>query len=303
MARGTFDQTSQICRTTVRLGRLRTFTHFLDRDSMERQWLREQAGGRLASQDRVRDERSALSLLPPSAGRLHEVNATGPQPASSTTSTSAWKTWKRSASQALSDRSSRKRRLRSQSSGSPRSSIARMFLRTLFERSSVAQGHPISIASQRRRPAALLRCARCGKIVKRRKGSDPRPAEEERTNADRLLSVPPLPSVPASTSRPPHLYSTINTSISGLSARTIPSAYTHVCRRKSKSSNEWNRIKFMVSGTERWAGEGKRPLTDAPALSLFRSLILPRWDPGPSKNDGLRSRHDSDPPTGLTLML
>lgn len=250
MARGTFDQTSQICRTTVRLGRLRTFTHFLDRDSMERQWLREQVGGRLASQDRVRGERSALSLLPSSARRVDEVIATGPQPASSTTSTSAWKTWKRSGSQARSDHSSRKRCLRSESSEPSRFGVARTFLRTLFGRSSVLQGPAASMETQRPRPAATLRCARCGKIVKRRKARAPRPDEEERTNADQLLSEPPLPSAPASTSRQPHVYSTINTSISGLSARTIPSAYTHVCRRKSKSSNEWNRIKFMV-GTQR----------------------------------------------------
>ncbi|SPO39866.1 related to DNA ligase [Pseudozyma flocculosa] len=56
MRRGEFDLTSQICRTTVRMGKLRTFKHFLQRDSMERSWLREQLGGRLASQHRIRQE-------------------------------------------------------------------------------------------------------------------------------------------------------------------------------------------------------------------------------------------------------
>nr|CDI52660.1 related to DNA ligase [Melanopsichium pennsylvanicum 4] len=95
MKRGTFDQTSQICRTTVRLGRLRTFSHFLERDSMERQWLREQAGGRLASQDRLRAERLALSSMRSSArsrGAGQRAAAT-----SLTPSHSGWKAWKRTA--------------------------------------------------------------------------------------------------------------------------------------------------------------------------------------------------------------
>ena len=54
LGRGKFHLTSQICRSTVRMGRLRTFQHYLERESAEREWLREQRGGRLASQERLR---------------------------------------------------------------------------------------------------------------------------------------------------------------------------------------------------------------------------------------------------------
>lgn len=254
MARGAFDQTSQICRTTVRLGRLHTFTHFLERDSMERQWLREQVGGRLASQDRVRGERSAVSLLRLTARRLDNVAVTNALPASAiTSSSSAWKTWKRALPGAASGQVKRKGRPLCEALG--RSGVAGAFLRALFGRSSAVGSRSLPAPRSCSSRPALLRCPKCGKIVKRTQTLAERPANEVRANADQLLSGLALPSAPATSlrafnavsSRRPHVYSTLNTSISGLSARPIPSAYTHVCRRKTKSSNEWNRIKFMVS--------------------------------------------------------
>ncbi|PWN51490.1 hypothetical protein IE53DRAFT_378908 [Violaceomyces palustris] len=62
MARGTFDQTSQICRTSVRMGRLETFQHHLERSEREREWLNEQLGGRItvrASRRRLYKEAQA----------------------------------------------------------------------------------------------------------------------------------------------------------------------------------------------------------------------------------------------------
>ncbi|EST07741.1 DNA ligase, ATP-dependent, central [Kalmanozyma brasiliensis GHG001] len=268
MARGAFDQTSQICRTTVRLGRLRTFTHFMERDSMERQWLREQVGGRLASQDRLHGERSAVSLLRSTARKLDKIAAKDTRPASAIPSPSAWKTWKRAQPRAASGQVERTRRSLSEALG--RSGVAGVFLRALFGRSSTLVSRSLPAPRSRLHRLALLRCPRCGKIVKRTKIRDAGLAEEERANANQLLSVPSLPSAPPTplrasntvSLRRPHIYSMRNTSTSGLSARTIPSTYTHVCRRKTKSSNEWNRIKFMVFDSpsmgsrpveERWA--------------------------------------------------
>lgn len=245
MARGAFDQTSQICRTTVRLGRLRTFSHFLERDSMERQWLREQVGGRLASQDRLRDARGALSLLR-STGieksvRFADVIAT----ASSTASSSEWKALKRSLRR-------RKKHSAVKSRPSSRFAVAGSFLRALFGRHPAEQSQPGSVRPVPRpvppsRPV-FKRCTRCGKVVKRGKSRNVDEAVSNRANADQSVSEPLLPSATSNSisfsSRRPHAYSTLAALPPG---RNIPSAYTHVCRRKTKSSNEWNRIKFMVS--------------------------------------------------------
>lgn len=262
MKRGTFDQTSQICRTTVRLGRLRTFSHFLDRDSMERQWLREQVGGRIASQDRLRAERSALSLLCSSVrARRAAEHAT---PARSSAASSSWKAWKRSVLKSATSDGHAKPKIRSRSA--PRSSVASSFLRSLFGRSIGRSGSTLLV--ERTKPRRLLtkRCPRCGKVVRRMAISSKNPSGNvetgERANADQRLSEPLLPpSAPATSipphdattgttltsSRRPHAYTMLDASHSGTSRRTIPSTYTHVCRRKSKSSNEWHQIKFMVS--------------------------------------------------------
>lgn len=262
MKRGTFDQTSQICRTTVRLGRLRTFSHYLERDSMERQWLREQVGGRIASQDRLRAERSALSLMRSSArarGAAEHAAA-----ASSPAAPSGWKAWKRSARKTSGSKGKRKTRSMSKARPASRFAVARSFLRALFGRSTARSSSTPPLDAQLSRRASIKRCPRCGKIAKRKAGPDPNRSEdvvqEERANADRLLSDLPLPSEPtisafqhnatpgtnSTSSRRPHIYSMLDTSRSGMSHRTIPSTYTHVCRRKSKSSNEWHNIKFMV---------------------------------------------------------
>ncbi|CBQ72011.1 related to DNA ligase [Sporisorium reilianum SRZ2] len=259
MARGTFDQTSQICRTTVRLGRIRTFTHHLERDSMERQWLREQVGGRMASQDRLRDARSALSMLRSTAHEQGEGALA-----------SSWKAWKRSALLGTTRQAKRKRK----HAKSSRFSVASSFLRALFGRMPVDGSRPLPVQRKSLHALSVKRCTRCGKMVKRTTVSATHPSELPRANADQLVSEPPLPSVPAtsmlpsnaSSSRRPHVYSTLDASKT-LSGRTIPSAYTHVCRQTSKSSNEWNRIKFMIFDSpsmgskpveERWAEIEKR---------------------------------------------
>lgn len=268
MSRGTFDQTSQICRTTVRLGRLRTFSHFLERESLERQWLREQVGGRIASQDRLLAERSARSLIHATA--LARRAAGQVAPASSTQAPAGWKAWKRSISSSVSKSKSKgKRRPRPNSSPASRFAVAAAFLRALFGRTRSSSSGRIPAdrqSSHHRQRSSLRRCPRCGKIVTRnraRRSAGPDRSEivpqEGRANADQLVSESPLPSaIPPFTSishsktvafgstpssaRRPHPYAMLDTS-----NRTIPSTYTHVCRRKSKSSTEWNRIKFMVS--------------------------------------------------------
>ncbi|KAJ1029514.1 hypothetical protein NDA13_002761 [Ustilago tritici] len=262
MSRGTFDQTSQVCRTTVRLGRLRTFSHFLERDSMERQWLREQVGGRIASQDRLRIERSANT----STGSIGQVTdaAMHAAPASSTAMLSIWKSWKGSFSGFSKGKSRRKSRLKS-----PRIAFAGSFLRALFGHAQINKDEPCPSDRQTSYMKALKRCPRCGKVIKRNKVKDASrfeaarssdPAQERRVNSDRLLPDSALPSAPSTSAfdrtsnsvttststRRPHVYSMPNSSRSGFTYRMVPSAYTHVCRRKSKGSNEWNRIKFMI---------------------------------------------------------
>ncbi|SNX83078.1 related to DNA ligase [Melanopsichium pennsylvanicum] len=280
MKRGTFDQTSQICRTTVRLGRLRTFSHFLERDSMERQWLREQAGGRLASQDRLRAERLALSSMRSSArsrGAGQRAAAT-----SLTPSHSGWKAWKRTALSSNASKTTGKKKSKSKDRPVSRPTGQRSFLRVLFGRSKGFSSTSFSVDLSRSYRPSIRRCTVCGKIVKLKKPTDNSTrvdlaiskiaSQNERANADQPLSVLPLPSLsvvstpnhlqPASTftsSRRPHIYSLMDAS---RSARTILPAYTHVCRRKLKSSNEWHNIKFMIFDApsigsrpveERWA--------------------------------------------------
>ena len=280
MARGTFDQTSQICRTTVRLGRLRTFTHFLERDSMERQWLREQVGGRIASQDRLRDAPLALSRLPVSASDLRGARADE----AATASGSNWKALKRSVLLASKNDSRRKRAKRVSNS---RVAVASSFMRALFGRSSVDVSRSLPVHRKALRPSRVKCCPRCGKVVKRTRTSAKHSAKLQRANADQLVSEPPLPSVHttstrapnASLSRRPHIYSTLDTLKSGLSGRPIPSAYTHVCRQKSKSSNEWNRIKFMVSVHSLATSLKRRHLTRSLIVCPTRSSTPPRWAP------------------------
>ncbi|KAJ1027261.1 hypothetical protein NDA18_003270 [Ustilago nuda] len=283
MSRGTFDQTSQVCRTTVRLGRLRTFSHFLERDSMERQWLREQVGGRIASQDRLRVERSVNT----STGSIGQVTdaAMHAAPASSAAMLSIWKSWKGSFSGFSKGKSRRKSRLKS-----PRIAFADSFLRALFGHAQINKDEPCPSDRQTSYMEALKRCPRCGKVVKRNKVKDASrfeaarssdPAQERRVNSDRLFPDSALPSAPSTSvfdrtsnsvttstsTRRPHVYSILNSSRSGFTYRMVPSAYTHVCRRKSKGSNEWNKIKFMIFDApsmgskpveERWAEIEKR---------------------------------------------
>lgn len=265
MARGAFDQTSQICRTTVRLGRLRTFSHFLERDSIERQWLREQAGGRLASQERLREARSSLSLLrstrPEKSVRFAEGGATS----NSATPSSNWKSWKQSLG-------CRQRGLPVKLRSSSRFAVAGSFLRVLFGSHSSDASRPRSVKRASLLRSIVKRCPKCGKIVKRKDGGAPDTPEPDSANADQAVSQPPLPSMTetcistsnVSSSRRPLNYSTLRILSPG---RTLPSAYTHVCRRNVKSSNEWNRIKFMIFDSpsmgsrpveERWAEIEKR---------------------------------------------
>lgn len=244
MARGTFDQTSQICRTTVRLGRIRTFSHYIERDSMERQWLREQVGGRVASQDRLRDARFALSM-PRTLSLAQGDGALA----------SSWKAWKRSTLPGSASLGKNKRRSKAKDQKSPRLAVATWFLRALFGRQSADSCRTFHVQRRSAPTSASKRCPRCGKIVKRTRASASDHAKLQRANADRLVSELTLPSVPAtsmlasnaSSSRRPHIYSALPSLRTFPSGVTTPSAYTHVCRRKSKSSNEWNRIKFMVS--------------------------------------------------------
>lgn len=266
MSRGTFDQTSQICRTTVRLGRLRTFSHFLERNSMERQWLREQVGGRLASQDRLFAERSARARLRDAAKERGAAEPVGL--ASPLATPIGWKALKRSVLCSSGPQRLGVRRLQSKSAPSSRFMVASSFLRALFGLTLV--GTSSFVPAHRDRPHRLLmkRCPRCGTIVKPRTAANVlagvgkrKNAErstdlahgEDRSFADPLPSEPVLPSGPtfgASTHDPittfaslrrPHIYSMLDTS------RSIRLTHTHVCRRKSKSSVGWNRIKFMVN--------------------------------------------------------
>lgn len=229
---------------------------------MERQWLREQVGGRIASQDRLRAERSATIRIP-SPGQA-TGDATRGTPVDTTPALSSWKAWKRSFSSSAKRKSKRKGRLQA-----ARTAVAGSFLRALFGRASSSIGVPTLIEAKASRRPTLKRCPRCGKVVKRRKAKDlarldaarsSDPAQEKRANADKPLPKPAMPSAPppsaparnsntgtpSTSTRRPHVYSMLDSSRSGFTLRTIPSAYTHVCRRKSKSSNEWNRIKFMV---------------------------------------------------------
>ena len=242
---------------------------------MERQWLREQVGGRIASQDRLRAERSALSLMRSTARARGAAEHAAP--ASSTAASSGWKAWKRSAlsSAASKRKSKRKKGLRSVPHPASRFSVASSFLRALLGgsgRSAISASSTLPAdqpASDRQNGSSLRRCPRCGKTIKRRTANvAARPdhmhaqmlPQEKRANADQLLSAPLLPSVAATSplvydahpgtnptpSHRPHPLSTLDTSRPGPSDRTLPSTYTHVCRRKSKSSNEWHNIKFMV---------------------------------------------------------
>ncbi|ETS63010.1 hypothetical protein PaG_02782 [Moesziomyces aphidis] len=282
MARGMFSQTSQICRTTVRLGRLRTFTHFLQRDSMERQWLREQLGGRLASQHRLLAAKSAATCK--ALGRA-DTGASG----SAVPSASAWKTLKASVFKASARTSKRALRRELQRSPTERAVLPRSLLLALFGRSLDPSSESKSANGPRlarRRPVIVKRCPWCGKILQRRRtqpssagepaSSDPPRRDSavrvRRTNADQLPFVLPLMST--STFNPPLDAGPVNTTPSS-SRRPHPYALlgslrsinTHVCRRKSKSSSEWNRIKFMIFDSpsmgsrpveERWAELEKR---------------------------------------------
>ncbi|CDS01956.1 hypothetical protein [Sporisorium scitamineum] len=168
----------------------------------------------------------------------------------------------------------RKRGSKAKSLRSSRFAVTSSFLRALFGRHPGDGGRPLPAQHKSLPSSASKRCPRCGKVVKRTKAGATNPAESTRANADQLVSELPLPSVPATStpassatsSRRPHVYSALNAS-KLLSGRTIHSAYTHVCRQKSKSSNEWNRIKFMIFDSpsmgsrpveERWAELEKR---------------------------------------------
>lgn len=334
MARGTFDQTSQICRTTVRLGRLRTFSHFLERDSMERQWLRDQVGGQLASQDRIHAERSTLSVLRSTARARGAAEHTSTATSSGTLT--SWKALKRSLPRPSGSKNQRlskgKGKARSKSHSFSRFAVSSSFLRALFGRPSSTVGPNVTSRIGRGAAASPLvkRCPRCGRVVKRKAAKLALPADAEarqvsnrsgkpvqdgRTNADQLLSKPcsmlapsastHIPAPTTATSRRPHPYSILESSQSAVSIRTIPSTYTHVCRRKSKSSNEWNRIKFMV----RTALNHRSSFLCCKLTQIcffwyrdasHRSLTHPRWAQGRWKSAGPRSKSVSARLTGLT---
>ncbi len=145
----------------------------------------------------------------------------------------------------------------------PRSLLLALFGRSLDPSSGSKSANGPRLA--RRRPVIVKRCPWCGKILQRRRtqpssageptSSDPprrdSAVQVRRTNADQLPFV--LPLMPTSTFNPPLDAGPVNTTPSS-SRRPHPYAMlgslrsinTHVCRRKSKSSSEWNRIKFMV---------------------------------------------------------
>lgn len=232
MARGTFDQTSQICRSTVRLGRLRTFKHYLQRDPMERQWLREQNGGKQASQERVRLLRHALRALTDlnvSAGHSKSVEP-------KLKSWKALKKFKRSVRTALFSPLDETLRLE----------LAQSFLSAL-DGTAAFKGTLVSpVRIKLRQETTVRRCTGCGKRLENKKKSrcrsSPVPAADSckvsRAHTDQNpLAAPHSGSI---LDAPPHPFQSVRPSRSTFSS-------THNCRRNIKNSSEWNRIKFMVS--------------------------------------------------------
>lgn len=228
MARGTFDQTSQICRSTVRLGRLRTFKHHLQRDSMERQWLREQVGGKQASQERVRLLQQAQQALADSVDSASHSKPVEPK-------MKGWKALKRLK---LSVRTA----FCSPLGDTLRTKLAQSFLAALVGPAQVKSALASPDKMMSRQHKVVRRCTGCGKRLGNKKKSrclsDPVPAADaskvSRAHADQNPLATPSPSL--ETSFVPTFRPTRSTAFA-----------SHVCRRNPKNSTEWNRIKFMVS--------------------------------------------------------
>lgn len=287
---------------------------------MERQWLREQLGGRLASQDRLLAEKSAVTYQ--ALGR-RETGA----PDSAVPSSSAWKTLKASVLKASARTSKRALRRKLKRSPIGRASLSRSLLLALLGRSAGPSSRSKPASGPKlacRRPVTVKRCTRCGKILQRRR-TKPVPAQEpasndpprresvvevHRTNADQLpsdillmptstsnsaLDAGPINTTPSS-SRRPHPYAMLG------SLRSTHT-YTHVCRRKSKSSSEWNRIKFMVRGGRSLRRPVSLVVADVVVADVVvagtcscRSSTRHRWARGRSRSDGPSSKSDSDQP-------
>lgn len=236
MARGTFDQTSQICRSTVRLGRLRTFKHYLQRDPMERQWLREQAGGKQASQERIRGLKQARIAL----DVWQDIKD---YTACATPRLYSWKKIKRvklEFKKAKSDKLGHKSRLL----------LAQSFVSALagaVNAADCALTFPQKDFARRRK--VIRRCAGCGKrLVDKKKSrclSDLGvPADACKVARAHTDHVPLTASSLVSNSEPPCSRLRTNDTTSTMRSNA---PFAHVCLRKTKNSNEWNRIKFMVS--------------------------------------------------------
>ncbi|PWZ00472.1 hypothetical protein BCV70DRAFT_199750 [Testicularia cyperi] len=302
MSRGTFQQTSQICRSTVRMGRLRTFKHHEERDSLERQWLREQVGGKLASQERLRQERERArqEQLDLEAGRLSATSAVGTVAGDPVEGGRAgektrpsWKSVKRM----------RVCITRPSSNTSGTETVRLSLGQALFEvvmRRAVSSDLPAEVLPSVPTQAdsilaysekSVRRCRICGKMLADPKQSrcPPRPlsrdggvaTHEIRDLLDQVADQEPLPpsapcplpsslrpAIPPSTSPDPrnrrmaHPYSNL------ASAQPDRSMHTSgIGRHATKSSSEWNQIKFMIFDSpslgsqpveDRWAELEKR---------------------------------------------